>query len=84
MGLLKALLLASQGVEPLEANADFIAEVDAVAGSGTGMASYPELSLATLVITCSGSHVLCMAAEQLLFQWVGRPHRISAVQHVNS
>ncbi len=32
MGLLKALLLASQGVEPVEANADFISEVDAVAG----------------------------------------------------
>ena len=32
MGLLKALLLASQGVEPVEANADFIAEVAAVAG----------------------------------------------------
>ena len=32
MGLLKALLLASQGVEPVEANSDFIAEVDAVAG----------------------------------------------------
>ena len=32
MGLLKAVLLASQGVEPVEANAEFIAEVDAAAG----------------------------------------------------
>ena len=34
LGILKAVLLASQGVEPVEANANFIAEIDAVAGGG--------------------------------------------------
>ncbi len=37
MRLLKALLLASQGVEPVEANAGFVAEVDAVAGDAFGL-----------------------------------------------
>ena len=32
LGILRAVLLASQGVEPVEANANFIAEIDAVAG----------------------------------------------------
>ena len=50
MGLLKALLLASQGVEPVEANSDFIAEVDAAAGDAcTRSCGVVNLKILTLV-----------------------------------
>ena len=53
MGLLKALLLASQGVEPVEANADFIAEVDAVAGDAARG-------------RCPADHWRCMASPEVV------------------